>query len=81
MATKDETQKGTECREVIPFPKDALPKVLQFRNQIVEIQAQLQNFVDGVLIGMGIPADEQTIVDFEAMTIAYPKKEQTCSQE
>ena len=62
--------------DTIAIPAAAQAQIKEFRAQLISIQAQLQQFVDGVLIGMGIDinAEGGVPVDLASMTITVPKK-------
>jgi hypothetical protein len=68
------TKKKTEGR--YPLPKKAQEHILEMRSQLVSIQAQLQQFVDGVLIGMGVDIEQNPEVDVESMTVILKKSEE-----
>jgi len=60
--------------EEIALPIEAQKKVNELKAQMFAIQNQLQMFVDGVLLGMGIDIQSNPKVDLDAMTILLPKE-------
>jgi hypothetical protein len=46
------------------------------RKQILDLQAQTQQFVDGVLVGMGVDLSTNPTVDLETMTITIKTKDE-----
>ena len=62
-------------QEVIQLPESARKTINEIRAQMISLQTQLQQFVDGVLVGMGFDVDQHPTVDLDAMTITFEKKE------
>jgi hypothetical protein len=71
-----EKEVKTQETEVIKLPEPAQNAIKEFRAQMISIQAQLQQFIDGMLIGMGVDIEQHPNVDLDAMTITVMKKKQ-----
>jgi len=66
-----------ETNEVKPLPVAAQNNIKEIRAQMISLQTQLQQFVDGILIGMGldISVPGGIKVDLDSMTVTIPKEE------
>ena len=74
--TPKKVTKNQDPEGPITLPEAAQKHVQEIRGQMVSLQAQLQQFIDGLLIGMGLDIDKNPNVDLDAMTITFPKKEE-----
>jgi hypothetical protein len=61
--------------ETLEFPAAARKTVAEIRAQMISLQAQLQQFVDGVIVGMGLDIESNPQIDLDSMTITVTKKE------
>lgn len=60
----------------IPLPEPAKKHINEIKGQLISLQAQLQQFVDGVLIGMRLDIDKNPQVDLDSMTVLFQTKEE-----
>lgn len=62
---------------VMPFPAGGIEMVTKFRGQIAAIEEKAQLYIDGVIAGLGITPDQNPVIDAQAMTITFEKKEES----
>lgn len=59
----------------VTLPSAAQERIRAFQVEIRSLQAQLQQFVDGVLVGMGVDLSGDIQVDPTAMTVTIVHRE------
>jgi len=60
---------------VMPFPEGGRQKIKEFKIKVAAIEEKVQLYVDGLIVGLGIDQSQNPVVDLDAMTITFEKKE------
>lgn len=64
-----------DSQETVKLPETAIKVVNEVKAQMANLEAQLRNYLDGVLAGMGYDVSQNPEVDLASMTIILPKKD------
>lgn len=59
----------------ISLPPAAIERIQMLREEMKQLQAAMQQFVDGVLAGMGQDMTQQIRVDLDHMTVTISEPE------